>query len=160
MTASETLPSVERRLRDMGLELPAVRPPAGTYVHAVQAGGTIYLSGHPPVRPDGSVVFGRLGDSLDADAGYQAARIAAAGLLATLRDELGTLDRVERLIRLYGVVNATPDFNLHTQVINGASDLLVEAFGERGQHARLAVGVSSLPYNICLEVDLVASVRP
>ena len=111
------------------------------------------------MRADGTVIFGRLGENMDVDAGYEAARVAATGALATLRHELGSLDRVTRIVKVYGVVNATPEFLQHTQVINGASDLLVEVFGEAGKHARLAVGVSALPFNIALEVELVAEVE-
>jgi enamine deaminase RidA (YjgF/YER057c/UK114 family) len=160
MSEPTTRRSAEARVRELGLELPALGPPAGTFVHAVRTGNLVFLSGHIPIRPDGSVIFGKLGQDLDADAGYEAARVAALGTLATLRHELGSLDRVRRIVKLNGVVNATPDFFEHTKVINGASDLLVEVFGEAGQHARLAVGYPSLPWNICLEVELVAEILP
>ena len=151
--------SPERRLKDLGIELPALRPPAGTFVHAVRAGQMLYLSGHPPFRADGRLVQGRLGESLSVDEGYEAARLSAMGMLSTMRTELGSLDLVQRIVRVSGVVNATSGFMQHTQVINGASDLLVEVFGARGQHARWAVGMSSLPFNMCLEVDLIALVE-
>jgi enamine deaminase RidA (YjgF/YER057c/UK114 family) len=157
MTAS-TSPSAEARLRELDIELPAIPLPAGTYVHAVRTGTLLFLTGHPPIRADGTVILGRLGQDLDADAGYQAARVAGLGMLATMRHELGGLDRVRRIVKVNGVVNATPEFLQHTQVINGASDLLVEVFGDAGKHARLAVGYSSLPWNICLEVELIAEV--
>ena len=151
--------SAEQRLHALGLELPVVRAPAGTFVHAVRAGNMLYLSGHPPFRPDGTLVQGRLGDSLAVDEGYEAARLSALGMISTMRTELGSLDLIQRVVRVSGVVNATPDFLQHTQVINGASDLLVKVFGERGQHARWAVGMSSLPFNMCLEVDLIALIQ-
>lgn len=150
--------SHEARLSALGITLPVVPPPAGTFVHAVRTGNLIFLTGHVPFRADGSLVVGRLGQDLDADAGYEAARLSALGLLSTLRAELGSLDRVRRLVKVNGVVNATPDFMLHTKVINGASDLLVQVFGDAGAHARLAVGYASLPWNICLEVELIAEV--
>lgn len=156
MTADHTSP--EQRLVQLAIEMPPYIPPAGTFVHAVRTGDLMLLSGHAPIRADGTVIFGRLGDTLDADAGYAAARVAAINALATLRHELGSLDRVTRIVRVYGVVNATPDFLHHTQVVNGASDLLIEVFGEAGKHARLAVGVSSLPFNIALEVELTVEV--
>ena len=159
MSANTTERSAEDRVRELGLVLPAMPLPAGTYVHAVLSRGTLTTAGHIPLRADGSVIFGKLGADLDADAGYEAARVAALGVLATIRDALGSLDRVARFVRLYGVVNATPDFLLHTQVINGASDLFVEVFGETGRHARLAVGVASLPFNIALEVEATIEVR-
>ncbi|MBI1815379.1 MAG: RidA family protein [Deltaproteobacteria bacterium] len=150
--------SAEARLRELGIELPSIPPPAGTFVHAVRTGDLLFLTGHPPIRADGSVILGRLGQDLDADAGYEAARVAGLGMLATLRHELGSLDKVRRIVKVNGVVNATPDFLEHTKTINGASDLLVQVFGDAGQHARLAVGYSSLPWNICLEVELIAEV--
>jgi enamine deaminase RidA (YjgF/YER057c/UK114 family) len=151
--------SPEDAIRELGIELPPVLPPAGSFVPAVRTGNLLFLTGQPPVRADGSVVQGRLGQELDADAGYQAARAAALEALATLRTELGSLNRVARIVKVNGVVNATPDFLEHTRVINGASDLFVQVFGESGQHARLAVGYSSLPWNICLEIELIAEIR-
>jgi enamine deaminase RidA (YjgF/YER057c/UK114 family) len=158
MDDSKATASPEARLRGLAIDLPPVPQPAGTFVHAVRTGNLVFLTGHPPIRADGSVIFGRLGQDLDAAAGYQAARVAALGMLATLRQELGSLDKVRRIVKVNGVVNATPDFVEHTKVINGESDLLVQVFGDAGQHARLAVGYSSLPWNICLEVELVAEV--
>jgi enamine deaminase RidA (YjgF/YER057c/UK114 family) len=125
-------------------------------VNAVRTGSLLYLAGHVPFRADGSVIMGKLGRDLDTAAGYEAARRAGLGALATLADELGSLDRVRRLVRVFGVVNATPDFLEHTQVVNGASDLFVEVFGDAGRHARLAVGVASLPFDIALEIELIA----
>ncbi|HEY8174004.1 MAG TPA: RidA family protein [Dehalococcoidia bacterium] len=141
-------------MAELGLELPAIRPPAGAYEHAVRSGTMLYLAGHVPIRADGSVIFGRLGEDLDQAAGYDAARVAAINALATIRVALGSLDEVARIVRLFGVVNATPSFIAHTPVIDGASDLLIDVFGDAGRHARLAVGVSSLPFNIALEVEL------
>ena len=150
--------SPDARLRELGLELPRLQPVAGTYVNAVRSGTLLFTAGHPPFRADGTVILGRLGADLDADAGYEAARRAALGVLATVRDALGSLDAVRRIVKLSGFVNATPEFLEHTKVINGASDLLVEVFGESGRHARLAVGCPSLPWNIALEVELVVEI--
>jgi enamine deaminase RidA (YjgF/YER057c/UK114 family) len=150
--------SPETRLGELGLELQPPQLAVGTFVRAVRSGDLVFLGGHFQMRPDGSVVTGKLGADLDADAGYEAARLAALALLATLREELGSLERVRRVVKMNGVVNAAPDFLEHTKVINGASDLLVAVFGDAGQHARLAVGCASLPWNICLEVELVAEV--
>jgi len=150
--------SHEARLRELGIELPVVPKPAGTFVHAVRTGSLLFLTGHVPFRADGTLVQGKLGAELDADAGYEAARLSALGALSTLRAELGSLDKVRRIVKLNGVVNATPEFMLHTKVINGASDLLVQVFGDAGVHARLAVGYASLPFNICVEVELIAEV--
>lgn len=151
--------SPEQRIAELGVVLPTVPNPAGNYVHAVRSGNMLYLAGHIPLKPDGGLILGRLGETLDVAAGKEAARCAAAATLATMSTELGSLDRVRRVVRLYGTVNATPSFLHHTQVIDGASDLLTEVFGERGRHARLAVGVSSLPFNIALEVEVTAEVE-
>jgi len=154
-----TTESADAKLAALGVDLPPLQQAAGTYVRAVRTGSLIFLAGHPPVRPDGSIVFGKLGLDLDVDAGYQAARLAALGALVTLRDELGSLDRVRRIVKVNGWVNATADFRDHTATINGASDLLVEVFGDAGRHARLAVGCPSLPWDIALEIELVAEVN-
>jgi enamine deaminase RidA (YjgF/YER057c/UK114 family) len=159
MSTNTTERSAEARVHELGLVLPTMPSPAGTSVHAVRSRGTLTTAGHIPLRADGSVIFGKLGADLDTGAGYEAARVAGLGALATIRDALGSLDRVARFVRVYGVVNATPDFLLHTNVINGASDLFVEVFGDAGRHARLAVGVSSLPFNIALEVEATIEVR-
>jgi enamine deaminase RidA (YjgF/YER057c/UK114 family) len=158
MSQSHAASSPETRVRELALELPMVPPPAGTYVHAVRTGSLVFTAGHVPIRADGTVILGRLGQDLDADAGYEAARVAGLGILTTLRNELGTLDAVRRIVKMNGVVNATPEFLEHTKVINGASDLFVQVFGEAGKHARLAVGYSSLPWNISVEVEIVAEV--
>jgi enamine deaminase RidA (YjgF/YER057c/UK114 family) len=148
----------EAKVEELGFQLPAPFPPAGTYVNAVRTGGLLVLAGHIPIGADQQVVLGKLGDDLDVEAGRAAARLAALSALATLRSELGSLDRVARIVSLRGVVNATPDFTGHTQVIDGASDVFVAVFGENGRHARLAVGVSSLPANLALEIELLVEV--
>ena len=150
--------TASERLAALGIALPPVRPPAGPFVHVVRDGSMLYVGGQIPLRADGTVVFGRLGDELDTQAGYEAARAAALLALAVMRDELASLDRVRRIVRMYGVVNSTPDFREHTLVMNGASDVLVAVFGDAGQHARLAVGVSSLPWNIALEIELTVAI--
>ena len=143
-----------------GLELPPVFPPAGTYRSAVVHDGVLHTAGHIPLGVDGTLVLGRLGDTLTVDEGRHAARLAALSLLATVRDELGSLERVDRFVRVYGVVNASPDFTDHTAVIDAASDVFVQVFGERGEHARLAVGVSSLPAGLAVEVEAIIAVHP
>ena len=150
--------SADAKVEELGFQLPAPFPPAGTYVNAVRTGGLLVLAGHIPIGADQQVVLGKLGDDLDVEAGRAAARLAALSALATLRSELGSLDRVARIVSLRGVVNATPDFTGHTQVIDGASDVFVAVFGENGRHARLAVGVSSLPANLALEIELLVEV--
>lgn len=143
-----------------GLDLPVVFPPAGTYRSAVLHGNVLHTAGHIPLGADGTLVLGRLGEDLTVEEGREAARYAALSLLATVQQELGSLDRVDRFLRVYGVVNATPSFTDHTTVIDAASDVFVQVFGERGEHARLAVGVSSLPANLAVEVEATIAVHP
>jgi enamine deaminase RidA (YjgF/YER057c/UK114 family) len=151
--------SAEDRVKELGLEVPAEPfKPAGQYVNAARSGNLLFVGGQVPAKPDGSIVRGKLGDDMDVNAGYEAARLSALNALATLRAELGSLDRVVRVLRVYGVVNSTPDFMLHTRVIDGASDLLVEVFGDAGRHTRLAVGVASLPAGMALEFEMVVEV--
>jgi len=150
--------SPEKRLADLGLALPPVTPMTGTFVPSVRSGNLLFLTGQLPVRENGAPIFGKLGEDMDADAGYEAARCAGLATLVTLKQELGSLDRVKQILRIFGVVNATAAFREHTKVINGASDLFVEVFGEAGRHARLAVGVSSLPANLCLEIEPIVEI--
>lgn len=151
--------NAEARVAELGLEIPGPFRPAGTYVNAVRSGHLLFLAGHVPHRPGGGIVLGRLGADLDIDQGKEAARLAALGVLATLREELGTLDRVARIVNLYGVVNSTPEFAGHTLVINAASDLLVDVFGGAGLHSRLAVGVASLPAGMALEIQVIVEIK-
>jgi enamine deaminase RidA (YjgF/YER057c/UK114 family) len=151
--------TAEERVKELGLEIPPPFKPAGQYVNAVRSGNLLFLAGHVPYKADGSIVRGRLGDDMDVNAGYEAGRLAALGALATLRQELASLNSVERIVRVYGVVNSTPEFMLHTRVIDGASDLFVKVFGEAGKHARLAVGVGSLPAGLALEIEVVVEVE-
>lgn len=150
MTSTE---SHEERLRTSGIELPAPLPAFGQYLPAVLARDVLWVGGQFGTRPDGTLHSGRCGVDITADEARSAARSAAINLLATVRDVLGSLDRVEQVVRVYGVVNATPEFVEHTSVIDAASDVLVKVFGEAGRHTRLAVGVSSLPANLTLEIE-------
>jgi enamine deaminase RidA (YjgF/YER057c/UK114 family) len=151
--------SAEDKVRELGLTLEGAGPPAGNYVPAVRTGNLVYISGQLPVRPDGSRVTGRLGDDTSIEDGYEAARLSGVALIARLRGELGSLDRVRRIVKVTGYVNATPEFTQHAQVINGASDLLAAVFGDAGKHARAAVGMSSLPAGCAVEVELIAEVE-
>lgn len=151
--------SADAMLEQLALELPSPFPPAGMYVNAVRTGSLLLLGGHIPIGADQQVVFGKLGDDLDIGAGRRAAHLAALSALATLRAELGSLDRVVQIVSLRGLVNATADFRGHTQVIDGASEVFIQVFKERGRHARLAFGVSSLPANLALEIELLVEVR-
>jgi enamine deaminase RidA (YjgF/YER057c/UK114 family) len=148
----------EERLAALGLELPAPPPPVGTYVAAVRSGPLLFVAGHGPVRPDGTMVRGKVGRDLDLAGGREAARLVAIGLLATMRRELGSLDAVRRIVKILGMVNCAPGFNRTPAVIDGCSDLLVDVFGEAGRHARSAVGMAELPFDIAVEIELVAEV--
>ncbi len=150
--------SADARLAELGIELPDPLPPAGEYINAVRTGDLLILGGHIPFSPPQTVVFGKLGAGLDVDAGREAARFAAITALSTIRSELGTLDAVKRIVLVRGVVNSAPDFIGHTQVVDGASEVFVNVFGDAGRHARLAVGVSSLPANIALEIEVTVEV--
>ena len=148
----------EARLAELGLTLPPPPKPVANYVSAVRHGGLIYLSGHGPLRPDGTLILGRVGSDLDLDAGRLAARQVGLAMLATLRANLGSLDHVIRLIKAFGLVNCTPEFHDQPKVINGFSDLMVEVFGDSGRGARSAVGAPSLPLNMAVEIEAVFQV--
>jgi enamine deaminase RidA (YjgF/YER057c/UK114 family) len=150
----------EARLRELGISLPAVATPVANYVPSVQVGDLLFVSGDGPRREDGTLVKGRVGADLDLDAGREAARLVGLSVLATVHDALGSLDRVVRVVRVFGMVNSTPDFEQHPQVINGFSDLMVEVFGEKmGKAARCAVGMGSLPFGIPVEIESVFQIR-
>lgn len=149
----------EANLAALGIALPDLATPAANYVHAVRSGNLVFLAGKGPTRADGSRVTGRLGDSLTVEEGYAAARLVGIQQLAALKATLGDLNKVTRVVKVHGMVNATPDFTEHSKVINGFSDLMVEVFGERGKHARAAVGMASLPGGIAVEVEVVVEVK-
>lgn len=152
--------SAEARLRDLRLELPPAPKPLAVYKPLVRSGNVAYVSGHGPVRTDGSLIVGRVGDTLDLEAGKAAARQVGLAILATLRSELGSLDRVTRVVKLLGMVNSTPDFPDHPKVINGCSELFAEVFGaDRGIGARSAVGMGSLPGHIAVEIEAIFEVE-
>jgi enamine deaminase RidA (YjgF/YER057c/UK114 family) len=151
--------SAEDRLKALGLTLPTVPVPAANYVPYRLAGNMLYLSGQGPRRPDGSFVIGKLGRELVIEQGYEAARLTGLELLAAAKAALGSLDRVEAVVKLLGMVNAAPDFGDHPKVINGCSDLFVEVFGESGRHARSAVGFGSLPNGIAVEIEAIMQVK-
>jgi enamine deaminase RidA (YjgF/YER057c/UK114 family) len=152
--------SVEQRLKELGITLPQVGAPIGNYVHAKQVGNLLYLSGKgPPDGADGKMPRGKLGADMSIEEGYRHARQVGLVLIAAIRDALGgELDRVEDIVKVLGMVNATPDFKDHPKVVNGCSDLFVEVFGDRGRHTRSAVGMSSLPGGIPVEIELIVAV--
>jgi enamine deaminase RidA (YjgF/YER057c/UK114 family) len=152
--------NVARRLQELGIVLPEVGGPIGNYVHAKRTGNLLYLSGKGPPNVDGGMPRGKLGAGMSVEEGYRHARGVGLVLIAVLRDALdGDLDRVEDIVKVLGMVNAAADFEDHPKVVNGCSDLFVEVFGERGRHARSAVGMSSLPGGIPVEIELVVAVR-
>jgi enamine deaminase RidA (YjgF/YER057c/UK114 family) len=151
--------SPEARLRELGIELPDPAPPVANYVGAVRVGDLLFVSGHGPFQNGEYVYLGKLGRELNVAAGQAAARIVMINFLASVKAELGTLDKVERVVKLLVMVNSAPDFGDQPQVANGASDLLVEIFGEeRGKHARSAVGMGALPMQISVEIEGVLQV--
>ena len=148
--------SAEDKLSELGLELPPAPKPAGVYKPLVLVGDMAYVSGHGPMLPDGSFITGRVGADLDQQAGYDAARQTALAILATLRAELGNLNRVCRVVKIFGMVNCTSQFDQHPAVINGCSELFAELFGpEAGVAARSAVGMGSLPLGIAVEIEAI-----
>ena len=145
-----------QKLAELGLQLPPAPEPKGVYKPLVVAGNLVYTSGHLPVDAAGKLLIGRLGAELDVTAGYQAAQLAALGILASLRKELGTLNRVGRVVKVFGAVNCTPEFTQQPAVINGCSELFSTVFGpEHGVGARSAVGMGSLPGNIAVEIEAI-----
>ena len=148
--------SHEARLKELNLELPQAARSLGVYRPVVVVGGLAYLSGHGPVKADGTAICGKLGDNLDKQAGYKAARQTGMAVLATLRQRFGSLDSIRRLIKTMGFVNATPEFKEHPGVINGFSELMRDVLGpEAGVGARSAMGVASLPAGWAVEIEAI-----
>lgn len=147
----------EARITELDLEIPEQSTPIANYVRAVRVGDLLYLGGH--ANCEEPYETGKVGRDRTVEQGYEAARLTALCLLATLKAELGDLGRVRRIVRVFGIVNATDDFTQHSQVINGASDLLVDVFGERGRHARAAIGASSLPIGLTVEIEMIVEVE-
>jgi len=149
----------EAQLERLGIELPEVTAPVANYVKAVQTGNLLFLSGSGPKKPDGEYIVGKVGQDLTIEEGYEAARITGINHIATLKSELGDLSKVKRIVKVLGMVNSTPDFTDQPKVINGFSDLMVEVFGDRGKHARSAVGMASLPTGIAVEIELIVEIE-
>lgn len=148
----------DKKLRDLDIDLPEISNPIANYKHITQAGKTLYLAGKGPKDVNGKYIKGKLGKDMDVKQAYVAARASGIQQLAVLKHHLGDLNKIKQILKVQGMVNATPDFENHPEVINGFSDLMVEVFGERGKHARAAVGMSSLPRNICVEVDMIVEI--
>jgi len=148
----------EQKLTNLGIKLHELSIPKANYVHAVRTGNLIFLAGKGPSNEKGESVKGKLGKDLDTDEGYAASRLVGVQQLSVLKAELGNLNKVKRIVKVNGMVNAIPEFMDHSLVINGFSDLMVEVFGARGKHARAAVGMGSLPNNIAVEIEMVVEV--
>jgi len=152
--------SIDQRLAEIGVTLPAAAAPVASYVPAVEHGGLLHISGQISFDEQGGLIKGRLGEDMDLEAGTAAARRCGVMLLAQMRNALGSLDRVERIVKLGVFVNSAPGFTDQPKVANGASELMQDVFGEAGRHARSAVGVAVLPLGVAVEVDAIVAVKP
>jgi enamine deaminase RidA (YjgF/YER057c/UK114 family) len=152
--------SAEARLKELGIVLPSLGTPVANYLPYRLAGNILYLAGQGPRDETGKQLTGKLGKDISVEEGYRRARLVGLGLLAAMRGALGSLDRVDYIVKLLGMVNAVPDFNDSPKVINGCSDLFVEVFGDAGRHARSAVGNVMLPNQISVEIEGIVAVKP
>ena len=152
--------SAEQRIAELGIDLNQPSSPIANYVPAVQVGNLLFLSGHGPRKGGSSdMVTGKVGGDLTVEEGYDAARLVGIQLLASIKREVGSLDKVKRCVKALGMVNSTPDFGDQPAVVNGFSDLMVEVFGDNGKHARSAVGMGSLPSQIAVEIELIVELK-
>ncbi len=142
-------------LDSLNIQLPVIKPPVANYVHITQAGNLLFLAGKGPRDASGAIIKGRLGENMTVEEGYAAARKVGIAQVAVLKNHLGDLSKVKQILKVKGMVNATPDFTDHPEVINGYSDFMVEVFGDAGKHARAAVGMGSLPRGLCVEIEMV-----
>jgi enamine deaminase RidA (YjgF/YER057c/UK114 family) len=145
------------RLRELGIELPPVFKPVANYLGCRQVGDLLHVGGHGPTTANG-VIRGKVGDTVSLDLAREAARATALSMLATAKAELGSLDRIRQIVKVFGMVNCAPGFNRTPEVIDGCSDVLVEIFGDAGRHTRSAVGLAELPFDICVEIEMIAQV--
>lgn len=162
-TTQETDPRKDKidfdaKLQELGIELSTPGAPVANYVNVVQTGNLLFLAGKGPGSRDGELITGKIGVDLTQEEGYECARLTAISQLSVLKNYLGDLNRVKRIVKVTGMVNALPDFTNQPEVINGFSDLMVEVFGQKGKHARAAVGMASLPRNIPVEIDVVVEI--
>ncbi|KAL7686054.1 putative endoribonuclease L-PSP/chorismate mutase, RutC-like superfamily [Plasmopara halstedii] len=150
---------IERKIEELGYTLPAVAEPKGNYRTSVRSGNTIYLAGHLPQPAGGDLILGKIGKDLTPEQGYDAAHYVALSLMATLKQEVGDLDKIKRIVKLVGFVNCVEGFTQQPAVINGASDTIGKVFGDKGIHARSAVGTNALPLNVAVEVEAIVEVE-
>jgi enamine deaminase RidA (YjgF/YER057c/UK114 family) len=151
--------SAEARLKELGITLPSPPKPVGNYVGGVQVGTLLFMSGCGPRKPDNTSITGKVGSDLSTEQAYNAARLVGLNMLANVKALIGSLDRVKRVVKVLGMVNADPEFKDHPKVINGFSDLMVEVFGDAGRGGRSAVGMGSLPSQIAVEVEMILELR-
>ena len=149
----------ETKLKELGIELITPSNPVANYVNTVRSGNLLFISGKGPLKKDGGYIKGKLGYDLSIDQGYDAARVTGINLISTIKSELGDLKNVKQVIRVNGMVNSASNFTDQPKVINGCSDLLVEVFGDRGKHTRVALGMNSLPMNIAVEIDIILEIE-
>jgi enamine deaminase RidA (YjgF/YER057c/UK114 family) len=150
----------EARIKELGIKLITPSAPVANYVKCVRVGNMLNLSGHGPDKPEGGFLTGKVGTDLTLEQAKDAARMVGISLLSTIKAEVKDLNKVKRIVKVLGMVNAIPTFEQHPQVINGCSDLMVEVFGENGKHARSAVGMGSLPFNIPVEIEMIVELKP
>jgi enamine deaminase RidA (YjgF/YER057c/UK114 family) len=149
----------EKKLKELGVELYTPTKPMGNYVKVVRTGNLLYFAGHGPTRADNSNITGKVGKDLTWEQGYDAAKQTGIALLSTLKAEIGDLNKVKRIVKVLGMVNCTQEFTDQPKVINGFSDLMVNLFGEKGKHARSAVGMYMLPSNIAVEIEMIVEIE-
>lgn len=155
LTVKSQVMDPEKQLQQMGIELGELKAPVANYVKAVQSGNLLFLSGHIPDEVAGKKTRGKVGSTLSVDEAKEAARLTGIALLTTLKAYVGDLNKVKRIVKVFGMVNAEPSFTQHPVVINGCSDFLVAVFGEKGRHARSAVGMGSLPFDAAVEIEMI-----
>jgi enamine deaminase RidA (YjgF/YER057c/UK114 family) len=149
----------DRKIQEMGIQLFTPSRPMANYVKVVRTGNLLFVAGHGPTRADGTNVTGKVGADLSQEQGIEAAKLATISILSTLKSELGSLDKIRRIVKVNGWVNCKSDFVDHPKILNGCSDLLVNVFGEAGKHARAALGANSLPANIAVEIEMVVELK-
>ncbi len=159
VNAQSVIKDPETRLVELGIKLRTPGPPSANFIGAVRVGNLVFLSGQGPLKEDGKFMMGKVGKEVNFDEAKFAARLTGINLLAALKAEVGNLNNVKRIVKVLGMVNAVPDFDNHSQVINGFSDLMVEVFGESGKHARSAIGLGSLPRNIPVEIEMIVEMK-
>ena len=149
----------EQRLKELNIQLSAMKQPIANYVKAVQTGNLLFVSGHIPDEIQGKKTRGKVGSALTVDEAKEAARLTGLSLLSTLKAYVGDLNKVKRIVKVFGMVNAEPSFTQHPMVIKGCSDLMVDIFGEKGKHARSAVGMGSLPLDAAVEIEMIVEIK-